>query len=163
MTTFFGIYRGVVANNLDPLQRARVQVSVPALGAGRLTWAEACSPYAGDDVGFVAVPPVGASVWIGFEGGDPTSAVLLGGFWGGTTAPGDGLPTTKTLKTDGVTVTVNDLPGAGGLTIEVGPPVVPVAMKLACSGSGIELSIGSSKLALSAASVSINDGALEVT
>ena len=40
---------------------------------------------------------------------------------------------------------------------------MPVAMKLACTARGIELSIGSSKLALSAASVSINDGALEVT
>ena len=162
MSTFFGLYRGSVVNNVDPLRRARVQVSVPALGDGRMTWAEACSPYAGDGVGLVAVPPVGASVWVGFEGGDAARAVLLGGFWAGTSAPGNGLPTTKVLKTDGVTVTVDDLPGAGGLTIEVGPPVVPVAMKLACTGSGIELSIGASKLMLSAASVSINDGALEV-
>jgi hypothetical protein len=163
VSTYFGVYRGTVANNVDPLTRARVQVSVPALGDGRLTWAEACSPYAGDGVGLVAVPPVGASVWVGFEGGDATKAVLLGGFWAGTSAPGDGLPTTKTLKTDGVTVTVSDLQGAGGLTIEVGPPAVSVAIKLACTSSGIELSIGSSKLVLSAASVSINDGALEVS
>ena len=35
-----------------------------------------------------------------------------------------GLPTTKVLKTDGVTIMLDDLPGAGGLTLEVLPPVV---------------------------------------
>ena len=43
------------------MQRGRVQVSVPAvLGDGRLSWAEPCVPYAGDQVGCFAVPPVGA-------------------------------------------------------------------------------------------------------
>ena len=35
-------------------------------------------------------------------------------------------------------------------------------MTLACTSAGIELSIGASKLLLSATSVSINNGALEV-
>ena len=49
MTTFYGKYRGTVVNNVDPMQRGRVQVSVPAvLGGGRSSWAEACVPYAGD-------------------------------------------------------------------------------------------------------------------
>jgi hypothetical protein len=35
MTQFFGKYRGKVANNLDPMQQGRIQVSVPAvLGEG---------------------------------------------------------------------------------------------------------------------------------
>ena len=76
--------------------------------------------------------------------------------------PGTGLPTTKVLKTDGVTITLEDLPGGGGLTIEVGSPAVSVPMRVACTSDGIELSIGASKVLLSAASVSINDGALEV-
>ena len=160
---FHGKYRGTVANNLDPLQQGRVQVSVPAvLGDGQLSWAMPCVPYAGDGVGFFAVPPVGAHCWVEFEGGDPAYPILAGCFWGDGQAPGDGLPTTKVLKTDGVTLTITDLPGSGGLTIDVGSPAVPVAMKIACTSSGIELGIGPSKVVLSNTSVSVNDGALEV-
>ena len=46
--------------------------------------------------------------------------------------------------------------------IEVGPPAVPAAMKLSISANGIELVNGANKISLSAASVSVNDGALEV-
>ena len=161
--SFYGKYRGTVANNVDPMQRGRVQVEVPAvLGDGRLSWAEPCVPYAGDQVGLFAVPPVGANVWVEFEGGDTDHPILAGCFWGQGQAPGTGLPTTKVLKTDSITLTLEDLSGAGGLTIEVGSPAAPVAMKLACTSTGIELSIGASKLLLSSSSVSINDGALEV-
>lgn len=162
--TWFGKYRGSVVNNVDPMQRGRVQVSVPAvLGDGRLSWAEACVPYAGDGVGLFAVPPVGANIWVEFEGGDPAYPILAGCFWGAGQAPGTGLPTTKVLATDGVTLTLEDLPGAGGLTIEVGSPAVSVPMTISCTSSGIELSIGAAKLVLSPSSVSVNDGALEVT
>jgi hypothetical protein len=161
--SFFGKYRGTVVNNIDPMQRGRVQVSVPAvLGDGRLSWAEACVPYAGDQVGLFAVPPVGANAWVEFEGGDPAYPILAGCFWGPGQAPGTGLPTTKVFKTDGISVTLEDLAGAGGLTIEVGSPATPVPMTISCTSSGIELSIGASKLLLSASSVSVNDGALEV-
>lgn len=160
---FFGKYRGTVVSNVDPMQRGRCQVSVPAvLGDGQLSWAEPCVPYAGDQVGLFAVPPVGANVWVEFEAGDPDHPILAGCFWATGQAPGTGLPTTKVLKTDGIAVTLEDLPGAGGLTIEVGSPAVAVPMTFACTADGIVLSIGASKLVLSAASVSINDGALEV-
>src|SRR5215218_2128354 len=118
MTQFFGKYRGKVENNVDPLQQGRVQVSVPAvLGEGRLSWAMPCSPYAGSGVGFFAVPPVGANVWVEFEAGDPNSPILAGCFWGLGEPPAmPALPTTKMLKTDSVTLTLGDLPGPlGGL------------------------------------------------
>ena len=61
----------------------RVQVSVPAvLGDGRLSWAMPCVPYAGSQVGFFAIPPVGANVWVEFEGGDPDYPIWSGCFWG---------------------------------------------------------------------------------
>lgn len=163
MTTFYGKYRGTVVNNVDPMKRGRVQVSVPAvLGGGRLSWAEACVPYAGDKVGLFAVPPVGANVWVEFEAGDPNHPILAGCFWGQDQTPGDGLPTTTMFATDAVTVTLDNLPGGAGLTILVGSPAVSTPMKLACTSSGIELSVGASKVLLSASSVKINDGALEV-
>lgn len=161
--TFYGKYRGQVVNNIDPMMQGRVQVMVPAvLGEGRLSWAMPCVPYAGDQVGLFAVPPVGANVWVEFEGGDPSSPILAGCFWGPGQAPGTGLPTTKVLKTDGVTITLEDLPGAGGLTIDVAPPAVAMPMTISCTSSGIEMTVGASKVSLGAASVSINNGALEV-
>lgn len=164
MSMFFGKYRGTVANNIDPMQQGRVQVRCPAvLGDGRLSWAMPCSPYAGDDVGFFAVPPNGANVWVEFEAGDPDYPIWSGGFWGTGQVPASpALPTMKVLKTDGLTLTINDLPGKGGVTLEVAPPVVATPLKISLTAAGIELSNGMANVKLSPASVSVNDGALEV-
>lgn len=165
MKQFFGKYRGKVENNLDPMQQGRVQVSVPAvLGEGRLSWAMPCVPYAGPGVGFFAVPPTGANVWVEFEGGDTDYPIWSGCFWGVGEVPArPAVAQMKVLKTDGVTLTMNDLPGAGGFTLEVAPPVVPTPLKLVCNAAGIELSNGAASVKLSPISVSLNNGALEVT
>jgi hypothetical protein len=164
MTRRYGKYRGKVENNLDPQMQGRLQVSAPAvLGEGTLSWALPCVPYGGNGVGFLAIPPVGANVWVEFEGGDPDYPIWSGCFWGIGEAPGGtALPPIKVFKTDGITLTLSDLPGAGGFTIEVGPPVVPTPLKVAMTATGIELSNGAAKIALTPVSVSINDGALEV-
>ena len=157
--TFFGIYRGKVENNVDPMTRGRVQVSVPAvLGDGRLAWAEPCLPYAGDQVGTYAVPPVGASAWVQFEGGDPDYPVLAGCFWGDGENPAQGLPQVKVFATDSITVTASDVPGAGGLTIELAS-----GAKLVLDATKIELSTGTGgRITLEGPKVTINDGALEI-
>ena len=113
MSQFFGKYRGKVENNIDPLQLGRVQVSVAAvLGEGRMSWAMPCAPYAGPGVGFFAVPPVGANVWVEFEGGNSGSPIWSGCFWGDREAPAlPAVPEIKVFKTDGITLTLNDLPG----------------------------------------------------
>jgi hypothetical protein len=177
---FFGKYRGKVENNIDPMMMGRVQVSVPAvLGDGGLSWAMPCAPYAGSGVGFFAIPPTGANVWVEFEGGDPDYPIWSGGFWGVGEAPAQpAIPQMKVFKTDGVTLTINDLPGVGGLTLEVSPPLVAVPLKMTfdISGiqieatpstvkigpTGIELTNGAASVKLSPVSVSINNGALEV-
>jgi hypothetical protein len=52
---FWGKYRGVVLNNLDPLQIGRLQVQVPAVtGALPSTWAMPCAPMAGSSGPVVA-------------------------------------------------------------------------------------------------------------
>ena len=161
---FFGLYRGSVAANIDPLLRGRVQVSVPAVfGDGRLAWAEPCVPFAGNSVGGFALPPVGAAAWVQFEGGDPDYPVIAGCFWQTGESPAPGLPEVKMFKSDGITVTVSDVPGAGGVTVEVGPPAVPVPMKLVMGPDGIELSTGASSVVLDGTKVSVNGGALDVT
>ena len=72
---FFGKYRGRVEKNVDPERLGRLQLSVPVVLQDVSTgWALPCVPYAGPGVGLFAIPPVGASVWVEFEGG----AELLG-------------------------------------------------------------------------------------
>jgi hypothetical protein len=159
----FGKYRGKVENNIDPMQMARLQVSVPAvLGDGRLSWAMPSVPYAGPQVGLFAVPPVGANVWVEFEGGDTDYPIWSGCFWGTGELPVPALPQVKQLKTDGIKLTLSDVAGAGGFTLEVGPPVVPTPLRLVFNAGGIELTNSAANVKLSPLSVSVNNGALEV-
>ncbi|HEX3530690.1 MAG TPA: phage baseplate assembly protein V [Thermoanaerobaculia bacterium] len=156
---FFGKYRGKVENNIDPNQMGRLQVSCAAvLGDGKLSWAMPCAPFAGKGVGFFALPPEGANVWVEFEGGDPDYPIWSGCFWdkGGVPAK----PATaamKVIKTDAVTLTIDDLKGSFTLEIKTPP------LKMVFGPTGIELKNGASSVKLTAASVSINNGALEVT
>lgn len=164
MSTFFGKYRGKVTGNTDPRQLARLQVTCPAvLGEGRSSWALPSAPYAGDGVGFFALPPVGANVWVEFEAGDPDYPIWSGCFWDTGQVPvtpaGADM---KVLRTAGMTLSVNDTPGAGGVTLEVSSPVVSTPLKISLTSSGIELTNGSASVKLTALSVSVNDGALEV-
>ena len=164
MRAYYGKYRGKVENNVDPLQQGRVQVSCPAvLGEGKSSWAMPSAPYAGSGVGFFAVPPVGANVWVEFEGGDPDYPIYSGCFWGTGEAPvSPALAEKKVWKTEGVTLTLDDTPGGGGCKLEVGPPAVSTPLSLVLDSNGITLVNGSAKIQLTPASVKVNDGALEV-
>lgn len=164
---FFGKYRGKVETNLDPLGQGRMQVSVAAvLGDARLAWAMPCSPYAGPGVGLFLIPPVGAQVWVEFEGGDPEYPIWAGGFWGTgeapNPAPGPQQVAAKILKTEAMTLTLNDLPGAGGVKLEVSPPAVAIAATVEITSAGVTISFAASKIELSAAGVAINGDALRV-
>ena len=161
MTEFFGKYRGKVENNVDSmLQLGRIQVSVPdALGEGRMSWAMPCVPYAGSGVGFFAIPPVGANVWVEFEGGNLDSPIWSGCFWGRGEVPAQpAVAEMKVLKTDVGTITINDLQGTGGITIET-----TTGMKMEITAQGIEITNGQgASIKLEGPKVSINGSALEV-
>jgi hypothetical protein len=80
---FYGKYRGLVIDNLDPEQIARVTVQVPdVLGENPSSWALPCVPAAGAQAGCFIVPPIGSQVWVEFEQGDPDYPIWTGGFWG---------------------------------------------------------------------------------
>lgn len=164
MSRFYGKYRGKVKNNLDPMQQGRIQVAVPAvLGEGQLSWAMPCVPFAGSQVGFFAIPPNGANAWVEFEGGDPDYPIWSGCFWGTGECPASpAVAEQKVIKTGSVTLTLSDLPGAGGFTVEIAPPAVSTPLKIACTSSGIEISNGGASLKLDPVTVNINDGALKV-
>ncbi|VVB95199.1 Uncharacterised protein [uncultured archaeon] len=161
MKKFLGKFRGKVENNVDPMQLGRIQASVPAvLGEGKMSWAMPCVPYAGNGVGLFAIPPVGANVWVEFEGGDPDYPVWSGCFWGSGEVPAQpAVAEMKVLKTDTVTITVDDTPGACGITIETAS-----GMKIVINTQEIEITNGQGgSIKLSGQQVSINSGALEVT
>ena len=123
---YFGKYRGTVVNNLDPERLARLLAVVPDVqGTASSTWAMPSLPFASAHAGVVAVPPVGAGVWIEFEQGDPDYPIWSGCWWGSASEvpavvlsgqPGVGQ---ITLVTPGQhTLVISDLPGiAGGITV----------------------------------------------
>jgi hypothetical protein len=80
--TYFGKYRGTVVNNQDPQQLGRILAQVPAvLGEQVSSWALPCVPFAGIQSGIFVVPPIGSSVWMEFEQGNPSFPIWTGGFW----------------------------------------------------------------------------------
>lgn len=161
MTQYLGKHRGQVANNIDPMQLGRLQVSVPAVyGQGSLNWAMPCVPYAGPQVGLFLIPPVGANVWVEFEGGDLDYPIWTGCFWQAGQVPAPvAIPDFKVLKTDTVTITLTDTPGVSGVTIETA-----AGAKIAITTTGLEINNGQGgTMTLQGPNVSVNNGALEVT
>lgn len=161
MTQYWGKYRGKVVNNADPLFQGRIQVSVPSLlGEGQMSWAMPCVPYAGSGVGFFAIPPIDANVWVEFEGGSLDTPIWSGCYWETGEAPATpAVAEMKVLKTSTATITINDTPGAGGVKIET-----TAGMKIELNMTGIEITNGQGgTIKITGPQVSINNGALEVT
>lgn len=158
---FYGKFRGVVTDNRDPLFLGRVRAKVQdVFGGNESGWALPALPYGGKGVGLFLIPPTDASVWIEFEHGDPDYPIWTGCFWAQGEVPVK--PATaemKVLKTDTATITLSDVPGAGGITIETS-----IGMKVVINTKGIEITNGQNgSIKLTGPQVSINSGALEVT
>jgi hypothetical protein len=73
MSTLSGIYRATVVNNADPTRQRRLLVQNPTLFSTGPQWAEACVPYRSR-----AMPPIGSTVWLQFEGADGNHPVWVG-------------------------------------------------------------------------------------
>ncbi len=162
MTSFFGKYRGKVVNNIDPLLQGRLITLVPAISELPLSWAMPCVPYAGPNVGFFALPPISANVWVEFEGGDPNFPIWTGCFWGEGEVPANpAVPTTKTIKTETTTLEINDL--TQSIALETSTPVGPV--KIGQGPDGIQLTIGLVGLKITPQGIELNNepASLEVT
>jgi len=140
----------------------RIRISCEeVLGAGVVRWAMPCAPYAGPGLGFFAIPPVGANVWVEFERGEPEHPIWTGCFWDEKKAPVDSpSPDKKVLKTKVATITLNDADDGGGITVETNKEP---KMKIVVDSKGIEISNGKgASVKLNDKKVSINGSALEV-
>lgn len=152
MTTFFGKYRGMVIANSDPQRIGRLQVSVPDVLGQVQSWAMPCVPYAGPDVGFLALPPIGAQVWVEFERGDPDYPIWTGCFWGqGQLPPGAIRPDVKAFKTDQAWLLVDD--NARSLVLEIASDNGDVRIEL--QPQGIRLTAGAANLTLTEAGIDL--------
>ena len=163
---FYGKYRGVVTDNLDPLMLGRVRARVPdVMGDEESGWALPCAPFGGNGMGFFAVPISGAGVWIEFEHGDPEYPIWSGCWWGGLpeippTLLAPPPPSRKVmLRTEGGhTILIDDTPGIGGLTFQTS-----TGQKIVLSALGIEIDNGmGGSIKLTGPQVSVNNGALDV-
>lgn len=154
----YGKYRGTVANNIDPLSRGRLQVSVPAVyGSNTLNWALPAVPYAGAGVGFLFLPAPGTNIWVEFEGGDISFPIWTGCFWGDGEGIA-GLPQTLVLKTPSGTLTFDQLNPAAPVRLEIeGGPKLALSM----TGVTIETPAGA-KVELVGPMVKVNGDALQV-
>ncbi|WP_437674827.1 phage baseplate assembly protein V [Sorangium sp. So ce131] len=167
---YYGLYRATVVNNVDPLQKGRIQVIV--LGPGGplpSTWAMPCMPFAGTQSGVYVVPTIGAGVWIQFEKGDPDYPVWIGGWWGSAAEvptmalAGNPASPSIVLQTTGQnSIVISDIPGpAGGIMLRVGGSSVLI------NQTGISLI--APKVEITAATINltgvtdVNQGALKVT
>jgi uncharacterized protein involved in type VI secretion and phage assembly len=157
--SLYGKFRGKVTDNKDPLMLGRIRAQVPSVLDDEETgWALPCAPYAGPGVGIFFIPPIGANVWIEFEDGNIDYPIWVGGFWGIGEAPKKpALPDVKVIKTDTATITINDFPGLNGVTIETN-----TGLKIVMDINGIELTNAAANVKLTPASVSINNGALDI-
>lgn len=166
-TKYWGKYRGMVLNNVDPMQMGRLMVQVPdvtSLIPG--TWAMPCVPIAGIQNGMVALPMIGSGVWIEYEQGDPDFPIWVGCFWGSAaelpalshlTPPVISAITFQTPLQNGVTI--SDLPGpTGGIMLKS-----TTGASIIVNDTGIYIQNGKgASIVMAGPSVTINAGALVV-
>ena len=157
MKPFWGKYRGIVVDDEDPLMLGRLQVSAPqVLGEVLTCWAMPCVPYAGPQVGFYMMPPIGAAVWVEFEGGDLDYPIWTGCFWREGERPLEAeLPTMRMIRTACAKLVFNDLPGEGGFTLSVMDPAVTVPITISASSAGLSITLADVSVNMTEAGVTI--------
>ena len=191
-TRLFGVYTGIVTNVQDPDGQGRVRIKLPwSEGANAVyeTWARLAVPMAGHQRGLWLVPDVGDEVVVAFQGGDPSSPVVIGSLWNGKDAPpesmdGAGRNDRKVLcSRNGVKITLDDqdgmerfqveTPGGQKLVLEDGPGEVTIAdqngnsIKLTAAGvkvvASVRVEVAASIVQVSAGMVEMDTGMARVS
>ncbi|HUH62421.1 MAG TPA: phage baseplate assembly protein V [Terracidiphilus sp.] len=164
---YFGVYRGTVIDNIDPLNIGRILATVPDVsGLTPTTYAMPCIPIAGKLMGTFMVPQIGAGVWVQFEAGDPDRPVWSGGWWGSAAevpalalagVPGD--PNYVIQTTLQNAIVVSDLAGpTGGIMLKS-----TTGATIIVNDTGIYIQNGKgASIVMTGPTVTINEGALVV-
>jgi hypothetical protein len=164
---YYGKYRGKVEGNVDLTGRGRVEVSVEGIPSGSKMWAWPCVPYAGPSVGMHIVPPVGAAVWVEFEGGNPEHAIVAGAFWDQPMQVPVSLPPplgnkVTVIKTEKFKLEVdnNEMTAALVIEMDAGPPAGKSSIRI--DKSGMTITAAENTIKLEPGMVSINGTNLQV-
>jgi hypothetical protein len=116
-----------------------------------------CVPYAGPGVGFYAIPPLEANIWVEFEGGDSNYPIWTGCFWEEGQVPLETPPPgTVVFKTESITLIVSDLPAVVGITLEVLPEGSPI--NIALDSGGVQIDIEETTAILSSEAINFTSG-----
>lgn len=157
----FGKYRGLVVDNQDPKNLARIRAKVPEVLQDVDTgWALPSLPYAGNGSGFYRVPPPGAGVWIEFEAGDVSRPIWTGCWWSDGQLPSDqdgnqANPDYSILRSEaGLIVVLND----SGPTIALSDQNGTNLVKIDVSQSQVTVK-AEVKVVVDAAQIELVDGA----
>lgn len=78
---------GIVTDTLDPEQKGRCQVELPALGETRAPWLAVLVAGAGSGKGAAILPETGDQVLVLCADGDPAHGIVLGGLYGDKDLP----------------------------------------------------------------------------
>lgn len=156
-TRFYGKYRGVVTD-VDATTM-RIKASVPSVfGSGATSgWCSPCVPYAGPQVGFVMLPETGSGVWIEFEGGDVSFPIWTGCYWNNGDIPNGASADVKSIVTTAGSLHFDNQKASVTTQVSSDQSIV-----LDDSGVTIKASTGQ-QVAVGPSSVSVNNGALEVS
>jgi uncharacterized protein involved in type VI secretion and phage assembly len=166
---FFGKYRGTVVNNVDLMRKGRLMVTCDdVLGPGISSWAMPCLPFGGIQAGMFTFPPIGAGVWVEFEGGNADYPIWVGGYWGSAAEvpalaqaapPGVQAFVLQTMLQN--TLMISDVPGpTGGILIKT----TTGAILSINDATGITLSNGKGAIiSMIGPTVAINGIALTIT
>jgi uncharacterized protein involved in type VI secretion and phage assembly len=164
---YFGKYRGMVINNIDPMQMGRLMVQVPDIsGLLPSTWAMPCFPVTGKQMGVWVLPQIGSGVWVEFEQGDPDYPIWAGCFPGSAVdvpalaLAGNPVSPSIVLQT-GLqnTVMISDMPGpAGGILLKT-----TTGAMIAINDVGITISNGKGAVInMMGPAIDLNAGALTI-
>ncbi|MEV6596438.1 VgrG-related protein [Actinoplanes sp. NPDC051346] len=151
-----GLVVGIVTNNDDPEKLGRVRVQFPTLSSDdESAWARVTAPGAGNRRGLQWLPEVDDEVLVGFELGDHSRPVVLGGLWNRRDSP----PRPEAASNGSITQRLLVSRADSRLTLDDDQPSValslggsPCIVKLEKSESSLT---GDQKLVLSAAQIEI--------
>jgi hypothetical protein len=155
---YWGKFEGVVVDNSDDSGLCRLEVNVPSLLTESVKGCRPALPYAGDGAGLAVVPPVGATVWVEWPGGDlEKTPVWSGAAWtqgNGVEGAGPGTILLVTPKGHKIEISDDDesisLTSSGGASITI-------------TSDGIVLDNGQgAKVELTGGSVQLNDDSFKV-
>lgn len=166
---YIGKYRGVVLQNVDPMGIGRIQVQVIGVFTIASNWAMPSFPVAGPQTGQVAIPPIGAGVWVEFEQGDPDRPIWTGCYYS-TRAE---VPSTVQLVTPPIPAMTMQTPLQNVIQLSDAPPTPATGGIVLRSASGASIVVNDTGIYISDGKtgtitliggvVTVNGGALVVT